>query len=351
MVKKHKKIGYYIHHHGDGHRQRAMAIAACAPDYFTLLGSNLAGKCAGFDYVELDEDSITANHSRQKPYLTATHYTPLGISSIKRRVQKFTSWIAQVEPALIVIDVSVELALLARLCSTPTVYVRLAGHRLDSAHLEAFTSAEALLCPFHRLLEAQDTPAWIVKKSQYFSSLTHSYSKQEQTKRLITVVLGAGGHELTIEQVVEMALQLPQWVISVIGPLDTGSYSQPLPQNLTIYGWVENYKSYIENSNIIIGSIGDGLLANVIAANKPYICLPQRRPFNEQWAKAEILQQLGAATVAQDNSSTNSTSRAINWKQLVEQTLNKGRVMGFLQDNNSAHRAAQFLLNQAHGEL
>lgn len=336
------KIGYYIHHHGDGHRQRAMAIAAYAPEYFTLLGTKLAGNCGNFDYIDLEDDKIALGDKQQNEYLWATHYTPIGVSAIKKRIQRITQWIAETEPALIVVDVSVEIAMLARLCSTPTIYVRLTGNRLDAAHIEAFSSASALLCPYHRLLEANDTPYWIVKKSQFFSNLTQFHNKQNNQQKIITIVLGAGGHDLSLNNLIEIAQQLPDWELEAIGPIDT-KISPRLPKNLKLNGWVQNPETYIEKASLIIGSSGDGLLANVIAANKPYICLPQKRPFDEQWAKARRLQEIGAAIVPQGNK--------INWAKLVTQTLKKGGVMGLLQDGQDSAKAAQFILATAHGRL
>ncbi|MDN5249304.1 MAG: glycosyltransferase [Alphaproteobacteria bacterium] len=337
------KIGYYIHHHGDGHRQRALAIASYAPEYFTLLGTNLAGNCDNFDYIDLEDDKVAPGYRRHNEYLVATHYTPIGVSSIKQLVQRITQWIAKTEPALIVVDVSVEIAMLARLCSTPTIYVRLTGNRLDTAHIEAFSNANALLCPYHRLLEANDTPDWIIKKSHFFSNLTQFYNKQKNQQKIITIVLGAGGHDLSIDRLIEIARQLPLWQLEVIGPIDAKKTTQPLPKNLKLNGWVKNPETYIQKANLVIGSSGDGLLANVISANKPYICLPQRRPFEEQWAKAKRLQEIGAAIVPQGTT--------INWAELVTQTLNKGNLMGLLQDGQDAAKAAQFILTTAHGSL
>lgn len=67
-----------------------------------------------------------------------------------------------------VVDVSVEVAMLARLASVPTICVRLNGKRDDAPHLEAFRGAIGLMAPFHPTLEMADTPAWIRDKTVYF---------------------------------------------------------------------------------------------------------------------------------------------------------------------------------------
>jgi predicted glycosyltransferase len=70
-----------------------------------------------------------------------------------------------------------------------------------------------------------------------------------------------------------------------------------LPPNLTIAGWVETAAEEIASAGIVIGQAGDGLVSAVIAAGRPFICLPQPRPFDEQMVKARRLEALGIAIV------------------------------------------------------
>ena len=57
-------------------------------------------------------------------------------------------WIAHARPALVVVDVSVEVATLCRLMGVPTVVVAMRGDRTDRAHRTAYDSAHALLAPW-----------------------------------------------------------------------------------------------------------------------------------------------------------------------------------------------------------
>lgn len=65
---------------------------------------------------------------------------------------------------LMIIDVSVEVAMLCRTASVPYLYVRLAGERDDAPHLNAFAGALGLLVPYPRQLEAAATPIGYAKK-------------------------------------------------------------------------------------------------------------------------------------------------------------------------------------------
>ncbi|WP_204327890.1 hypothetical protein, partial [Proteus mirabilis] len=68
----------------------------------------------------------------------ALHYAPLNHPGLRARTARIAAWAARTNPALLVVDVSVEVALFARLLSLPTLVVRLAGRRDDPPHLEAF---------------------------------------------------------------------------------------------------------------------------------------------------------------------------------------------------------------------
>ena len=67
-------------------------------------------------------------------------------------------------------------------------------------------------------------------------------------------------------------------VWQAIGPVSNPAAS---PVNLQLLGWVENADDYIAAASIVIGAAGDGVVNSVIAAGKPFICLPQDRPYGE----------------------------------------------------------------------
>ena len=153
------------------------------------------------------------------------------------------------------------------------------------------------------------------------------------------MVLGAGGHEVTVKQLIDMAEQLENWRIDVIGPVKA---EEKLPENLRILGWVDNAQKFITNANLIIGPAGDGLIAEVMAHGKPYICLPQKRPFNEQITKAQELERLGTALVIK--------KWPKNWPKIIKKVLKSGGLMGFLHNEAAAAQAADFLLTLAYGQ-
>jgi len=248
-------------------------------------------------------------------------------------------WIATAQPALLVCDVSVEIAMLARLLATPTVYVRLPGVRDDPAHLEAFRSARALLSPFHEDLEDPHTPAWMRAKIFYGPGITPPPAARVPDPNSILVLSGAGGAPLSGVEIAAAAAATPAHRWCAIGPVTP---VRDPPANLTLDGWVDDAADRIAGAGIVVGAAGDGLVGAVIAAGRPFICLPQARPYGEQDATAARLQALGAAV------SLPAWPPAASWPGLLAQAaaLDRSRLAA-LHDPDGARKAATFLMAAA----
>jgi hypothetical protein len=292
-------IGYYVHHHGEGHRQRAMAIAAKAPGRFTLIGTGVELLSGPFETLELPDDRPLDRDAFDgvdgeivRP--DALHYAPIHHEGVRERTRLVASWIAERRPALMVIDVSVEMAMLARLCATPTVYVRLAGARWDAAHLDAFRGAQALLAPFDPRCDSDDAPDWVRAKTFYASGLGSFSPASDRTGNVVLVAFGRGGSRTTVQDLEDAARATPERQWRVIGPI--GSPSSAVP-NLDVAGWVDHADKEISAAGVVVGGAGDGVLGAVAACGKAYVCIPEDRPFDEQRAKAKALDAAGAAIV------------------------------------------------------
>lgn len=333
-----RPIGIYVSNRSEGPRRRAIAIAKQAPGYFTLLGSGLKGKSDALPIVDLPAETSAG----------------AALTAKNRRLNRIAEWIDRAKPALMLIDSSVEVAALARAKNIPTVYMRLAGKRTDSAHLQAFAAAEAVLCPFHTLLEADSTPQWLRQRSRYFPCLTESENlaalqTDAAAQGALPVILIAAGYycggkkhmAVSSGQLAAMAAALPDWRIQVIGSACPAELQQNCPANLQFYGWVNNPDSFIRRASLVVGTASDCLIAAVSAAGKAFVCVPQRRPFDEQYQKATKLAELRAATICR--------RWPRNWVKLIQKTLKRGAIMAALHEENTAGRAADLLLDLAHG--
>ena len=294
-----RRIGYYVHHHGDGHRQRAIQIASGAPDRFVLLGTNLKGRTEGLDCLDLPDDRPVGrdafdgrDNADVRPQ--ALHYAPIDHDGVRSRVAQLTGWIATAKPAMLVVDVSVEMAMLARLASTPTVCVRQLGRRDDPGHMDAYRGATALLCPFGEPLDDPDLADWVRAKSRYAPGLTAPVPKCQVQQDIVLVVVGRGGAVADGKRMAETARAHPDLQWRVAGPVS--AVTDP-PANLTMLGWTGNIAEEIAGAGVVVGGAGNGLVNAVLASDRPFVCLPEPRPHDEQAMTSHRLGMLGAAIV------------------------------------------------------
>jgi len=332
-----RPIGYYVHHHGSGHRTRARAIAAAAPGRFTLLGT---GVVDGIDLPDdrMAEDGFTGRDGAgSRP--DALHYAPFDHEGIRRRVAAITGWIARERPALMVVDVSVEIAMLARLASVPAVVVRLSGVRTDAAHLACFRSAAALLSPFAAALDDARMPADIVARTRHAPGLGIRVPPARVRPRHVTVVLGTGGTHVPAERWADAARATPDWTWLVLGQVASPRPADPA--NLAFAGWVADAEARIAEAAVVVGGAGDGVVSAVLRARRPFVCLPEPRPYDEQRGKAAALARAGAAIVCDDPATA-------DWPALLAAALATDRqAQAALDDEAGTERTARWLIDLA----
>uniref|UniRef100_UPI0035CC6084 glycosyltransferase n=1 Tax=uncultured Sphingomonas sp. TaxID=158754 RepID=UPI0035CC6084 len=333
-----RQIGYYVHHHGAGHLARARIVADRAGGRITLIGTGLAGACGALTCLDLPDDRLALSFdgrdgAAERP--AALHYTPIDHDGVRRRVAAMTGWIANVRPALMVVDVSCEIAMLARLASVPTVMVRLGGRRDDAPHRDAFAAATAIVSPFADALDDPATPDWVRAKTRFFPGLVERACYESVEARSVLVVIGQGGAAGDGAVWARAARATPEWTWSVIGPCAPAA--DP-PHNLTLLGWVDDAATRMARAEVVVGSAGDGVVAAVLAAGRPFICIPEDRPFDEQRSKAAGLVRAGAALVCED-------AAQADWGAQLLATRGLSPVAAAaLDDPSGADRLAAFLL-------
>lgn len=335
-----RPIGYYVHHHGAGHLHRAEAIRAKASRPIVLLGTGMKD-----GDIDLPDDRPPSgrfdgiDQAASRP--DALHYAPLFHEGVRLRAAKITNWIAEAEPSLLVVDVSVEVAMIARLASVPTVYVRLGGERSDPAHLDAFRGASAILAPFHPAFEVPTIPDWVREKTLYVPGVTAPPVRAQAQANRILVVMGQGGEPGDGDLIADAARACPQWRWRVIGP---ATPARDCPANLEMCGWVSRPEVEIAHAAIVVGSAGDGLVGAVMAADKPFICIPQERPFGEQEASGRGLKALGAAIVVPE------WPAGLCWPRLLEDAVARPAApRRGLYDPHAASKVAEWL--ERHADL
>ncbi|WP_201513086.1 hypothetical protein [Psychrobacter alimentarius] len=328
------RIGYYAHHHGSGHCRQIDKLAALLPtqkrQQLTVFTSLVP---EAYTFTAIDEQQIVRLYpedertddvlkGRAGKYWqpASLHYSPIGNADIQKRSHQILNTIVQRNIDLMIIDVSVEVAMLCRTASIPYLYVRLPGLRDDTPHIDAFAGALALLAPYPQAIEAAMTPRWVCQKTVYldFINLTKNNTSSHQnfiktlttltadhpnvspsfaTKPIITVIKGYGGHEAIDAKLPELRRLLPSAFILSLGPIDNDMRAY-----VDIATHVEDVTPFMHHSDYLLMACGLNAVAQAYYCATPFVVLPDERPHQEQATMAQALIDQG---------------RALSWEQFV----------------------------------
>ena len=354
-----RPIGYFVHHQGRGHAERAASIANAliAHRPVTLF-------CARDDiFPALDPGielqilpSLFEATGREAPGLASVpspdtvHCAPLGWPSITKAMALLTQWFASARPAVFVSDVSAELGQLARLCSVPHVNVLQHGTRDDPGHQASYDGAIGLLAPYHPSLEQVDRPPHHRAKTHYAPGVGIDHAAPpgrvearralglSQDEDIVLVIAGGGGEGTPSATLTLGARAEPdsRWI--TIGETRSEWHETP-PGNLEHRGWVDNPRDWIAAADRVVSSCGNTTVHMVLQSARPWVVVPEWRYFDEQLRKAEALEAAGIAAVA-----AHWPSHAAAWQRLWERasTLDFARGQAMI-DPDAADGAARWL--------
>lgn len=277
-------IGYYIHHQGRGHLIRAASIARLLEQPVLGLSSLPPPQDASpfSDWLRLARDDAAGNDTDATAG-GALHWVPRHDAGLRNRMSAIAAWVERSRPAAVVVDVSVEVAVMLRLLGVPVLVVAMPGDRDDAAHQLAYRLADAILAFWTQ--EIYDPP-WLAAHRDRTHFLG-AVSRFDGRPRLIggpgrprtAVLLGGGGGSSITDA--ERA------------GLPSGWQWQQLGGNNG--GWVEDPWPVLCAADVVVTHGGQNALADVAAAGRPAFVVPQPRPHNEQRRTAEALAAAGLA--------------------------------------------------------
>ena len=276
-------IGWYIHHHGRGHLARAQVVRGHLEEPVVALSSLPEPARHPFDHwVELARDDGT--DAPTDPGANGRlHWVPLGHRGLSQRSAQVTSWLAANRPRVMVVDVSVEITLLARLCGVPVVVFAMPGARADPAHQLAYDVAERIVAAWARPVY---DPAFLHRhsaKTAYVGAFSRfdGAAPSGPAEDSVLVLNGAGG--------------------TTVGGNDVDAAQAAAPAlrwaGVGVPGreWTRDVWPALSRAAVVVTHAGQNALAEVAAAARPAIVVAQDRPFGEQHAVTEALRSHGIA--------------------------------------------------------
>ncbi|WP_369036028.1 MULTISPECIES: glycosyltransferase [Streptomyces] len=290
-------IGYYVHHLGSGHVNRAAAIAARTETTVAAFSTSPPPVDWAGPWIALPDDAAVPDQLLSDVTAGGTlHWAPRRHEGLRTRMGILGDHLARGEIRLMVVDVSVEVSMFARLYGIPVIVVGQPGDRSDRPHRVAYDMAERLLAPWPEFVASNWPKRWQEKTVHLgaFSRFDDRAAVRTESGRRIVVMWGSGGLDIGIDDIRRAAKANPDWQWDVLGPSVTGA---GLP-NLVWHGWVDDVWSRLGAADIVVTHAGQNAIAEVAAARRPAIVVPQNRPHDEQHATATALHDSGIGVVA-----------------------------------------------------
>ncbi|MFA4928185.1 MAG: glycosyltransferase, partial [Patulibacter sp.] len=291
-------IGWYVHHQGAGHLHRFLATRPWLGD--DVVGLSTLPRPAGIPadgWIALPDDAIDG--TPDDPTAGGTlHWVPRGVDGLRERTALIAAWAAAAKPSVLVVDVSVEVALLGRLLSLPTVLVGQRGDRGDPAHALGYAGASRVLVPWTRATHPggggppDDRLTFCGAVSRFDDAPTPDDARPASACRDVLLLVGAGGHALRADDVADAAASDPQRTWHVAGALRV-----PGRPGVIDHGPAADVWALLHRCGVVVATAGANAIAEVAAARRPLVLLPQDRPFDEQRAHAAALVRAGLADV------------------------------------------------------
>lgn len=230
--------------------------------------------------VALSRDD-TAPRVREPTAHGALHWAPQRDVGYEARMATIAAWVRDARPEVFVVDVSVEVAMLVRLLGVPVVVMALPGERTDAPHLMVHRLADHIIAAWPRDL---CEPAWLRPyrdKTTYAGGISRfehrrpSPKSETNSTAEVLVLGGADGVGTGDDDRTGYATVMPDADWTVLGGAGGTWTDDPWPQ--------------ICAADVVVTHAGQNCIADVAAAQRPAVVIPQARPYVEQYATARTL--------------------------------------------------------------
>lgn len=352
-----KPIAFFVHHQGRGHANRTMAVAAefarDRPVSVLTAGPHL------FDGFSRDIEIVTLPNMigaavptprlYAEPTPPVMHCVPLGLAEMRRTMRQILDHLDERAVGLFVVDVSAEIAMLARIASVPAVQIRMHGDRNDIAHIGAYEACVGMLAP--------STSGWSRTTTRRICGIRPSIAAGSAPASIACRIAprrGPGsarpaardrrrGHRrrgsgTPYAPLTVAARAAPDALWLTLGPTHREGHETDFA-NLRELGWVPSVTDYLAAADIVVASAGDNTVHEVARVAGRLIVMPEWRYFGEQTRKAEALVRLGAAVQA-----PHWPGDFHGWRELLDRARSlDGTILRSLYAPDAATRAAGWL--------
>ena len=280
-------LGWYVHHHGGGHLTRFAAVRPHIPDSVICFSTlpEPASMPADTEWVQLEPDDELTD-PQQPTAGGLLHWAPLGHAPHARRLALIASVTAARGISTMVVDVSAEVTLLARLLGHRTVVFTQPGIRDDRPHSLAFEAAHRIIAPWPAGVLAAPHLDAVREKVHFVGGISRFDARPRPAAgRSGVLVLGGAGGAVVSSGMIAAAAASSELPWSMLGA--------PAQPDLAAQPWVADPWPAITSAEVVVAWAGQNSIADLAAAGARAVIVPQPRPFEEQVHTARALADAG----------------------------------------------------------
>jgi hypothetical protein len=265
-------IGWYVHHHGRGHLRRFQTVSAELRVPVTVLSSLVPPEGNDRDWLELADDAGPGVDRDDVGAGGTLHWAPRHHCGLAKRTAQLTTWLHDVKPSLVLVDVSVEVSLLTRLAGIPVVLVAMPGDRSDRPHATAYDLADALIAAWPEHVLTTWPRRWVDKTHfvgvmSRFDRVARPHTVPERGGNRALLLWGEGGRD-RMADFVAMQRATPGWDWRLAQP--------------SLHLGDDALWEALCTADVVVTHAGQGALGDVAAAGTPAVVVADERPFDEQ---------------------------------------------------------------------
>lgn len=311
-------IGLYAHHQGSGHLRRCRSIQEALSQPAQILSSR-----PGAD-ITLDDDAGANN--REYPEVSAgetLHYAPYHHAGMRERMATIADWVNTHRPEAFYVDVSVEVAVFVRLMGVPVVTLAMPGARQDTPHQLGYAQAEAILAAWPDWVTTPPHLAPHADALHPVGGISRLWPEAgiDRDPHRVVVLSGAGGNNWDAASWAAVQRACPDYSFEFLGATN----------------FVEDPTAHLQTAGVVVAAAGQNSIADLAVTNTPAIIIPQHRPFDEQHATEQVLDEEGLAVVV------DTFPAPENWPALIQRAQQQPTRWEKWQCEGAARRAARVI--------
>ena len=305
-------IGYFAHSTGTEHCHYAKLFAKSNVVKSLVFTDSYLTFPEDLKVVRIDDDyendkMFDPGHFQSPDFL---RNSPVGLPNVTRRNRKILEYCDNLKLKCMIIDVSVEIAVLCRVSSIPYAYVRRSTDIQDKALQEIYKGACFLLAYYPQELEPDNTPGWIKDKTLYLGFICEPEIKSlsphnfDLSMEYNLLIQDKDGADLPIDKIELLADHMSDKIMMVVG----SSFRISKKSNVIFLRNREHLNSLIKNADIVISKGSLSTISTVLRYNKPLLLLEEPSNFSENFYDSyyKNLERHNLATILQFDDVTGS---------------------------------------------